>query len=87
MALVGRTAKLFRRGRSSAVQLPAEFRFEGTEVIRRDPKTGDVILSRRPESWTDFFELADRTHVPDDFLADRTDGAQRFNLAKASTAR
>jgi antitoxin VapB len=34
-----------------AVRLPAEYRFEGTEVfIRRDPRTGDVILSRRPES-------------------------------------
>jgi antitoxin VapB len=25
-------AKLFRNGRSQAVRLPAEFRFEGTEV-------------------------------------------------------
>jgi antitoxin VapB len=30
------TAKLFRNGRSQAVRLPQEFRFEGTEVrIRR----------------------------------------------------
>ena len=44
-----RTAKLFRNGRSQAVRLPAEFRFEGTEVyVRRDPKTGDVVLSRKP---------------------------------------
>jgi len=69
-----RKAKLFRNGRSLAVRLPAEFRFEGTEVfIRRDPATGDVILSRRPESWTDFFELADRSGVPEDFLSDRGD--------------
>ena len=69
-----RTAKLFRNGRSMAVRLPAEFRFEGTEVfIRRDSQTGDVILSRRPESWTSFFELADRADVPDDFLSDRGD--------------
>jgi antitoxin VapB len=53
-----RTAKLFRNGRSMAVRLPMEFRFEGTEVfIRRDSSTGDVILSRRPESWTSFFAL------------------------------
>jgi antitoxin VapB len=77
-----RTAKLFRNGRSLAVRLPVEFRFEGTEVfIRRDPTTGDVILSRRPESWTSFFELADQAGVPDDFLSDRGDGKpQERNL-------
>jgi antitoxin VapB len=69
-----RRAKLFPNGRSQAVRLPAEFRFEGSEVyIRRDPTTGDVILSRRPESWQDFFELMKTVDVPDDFLADRKD--------------
>ena len=69
-----RTAKLFRNGRSQAVRLPAEYRFEGVEVyVRRDPKTGDVILSRRPESWKDFFELMKTVEVPEDFLADRQD--------------
>jgi antitoxin VapB len=69
-----RTAKLFRNGRSQALRLPAEYRFEGSEVyIRRDPRTGDVILSRRPESWQEFFDLAERIGVPDDFLSDRGD--------------
>jgi len=69
-----KTAKLFRNGRSQAVRLPVEYRFEGTEVyVRRDPATGDVILSRRPESWKDFFELMDTVDVPEDFLADRKD--------------
>ena len=68
------TAKLFRNGRSQAVRLPAEFRFEGSEVfVRRDPATGDVILSRRPESWQDFFELMKSVEVPKDFMADRKD--------------
>jgi antitoxin VapB len=67
-----RTAKLFRNGRSQAVRLPAEFRFEGTEVfVRQDPKTGDVILSRRPDSWESFFELAKEAQVPEDFLGSR----------------
>jgi len=76
------TAKLFRNGRSQAVRLPAEYRFEGAEVyVRRDPVTGDVILSRRPESWEDFFELMKRIEVPDDFLADRKDTPpQKRNL-------
>lgn len=69
-----RTAKLFRNGRSLAVRLPADCRFEGTEVfIRRDSSTGDVIISRRPESWKSFFSLADEAGVPKDFMADRAD--------------
>lgn len=73
---MARTAKLFRNGRSQALRLPAEYRFEGSEVyIRRDFETGDVILSRRPESWQDFFDLADRIGVPDEFLRDRVDAA------------
>lgn len=68
------TAKLFRNGRSQAVRLPAEYRFDGSEVyVRRDPHTGDVILSRRPESWGEFFELLKTLEIPDDFLADRDD--------------
>jgi len=68
------TAKLFRNGRSQAVRLPAEFRFCGSEVyVRRDPSTGDVILSRRPESWQDFFDLVDNLDIPRDFLTNRSD--------------
>jgi antitoxin VapB len=69
-----RTAKLFKNGRSQAVRLPSDFRFDGEEVfIRKDLVTGDVILSRRPESWQSFFDLADQIGVPDDFMADRGD--------------
>lgn len=68
------TAKLFRNGRSQAVRLPAEFRFPGSEVyIRRDPATGDVILSRRPDTWQDFFDLTAEMEIPNDFLAHRRD--------------
>lgn len=69
-----RTAKLFLNGRSQAVRLPADLRFEGSEVfIRQDQSTGDVILSRRPESWDSFFKLRAETNVPDEFMADRRD--------------
>ncbi len=69
---MAQTAKLFRNGRSQAVRLPAEYRFEGSQVyVRRDPRTGDVILSRRPESWQDFFELLKTIDIPSDFLSDR----------------
>jgi antitoxin VapB len=72
--IMSQTAKLFRNGRSQAVRLPADFRFPGSEVyVRRDPATGDVILSRRPDSWQDFFALADRLDIPEDFLSKRGD--------------
>jgi antitoxin VapB len=67
--IMTRTAKLFRNGRSQAVRLPAEFRFEGTEVyVRHDPKSGDVILSRRPNSWKDYFDSIKDIEFPKDFL-------------------
>jgi antitoxin VapB len=69
-----RTAKLFPNGRSQAVRLPAEYRFAGSEVfVRRDPNNGDVILSRRPDSWQGFFDLVDSLDLPDDFLSSRVD--------------
>ena len=77
-----RKAKLFQNGRSQAVRLPAEFRFEGKEIfIRQDPGTGDVVLSRRPDSWESFFDLADKVGVPEDFMAERGDAPpQKRNL-------
>jgi antitoxin VapB len=67
-------AKIFQNGRSQAVRLPASYRFDCKEVyISRDPASGNVILSRKPESWDDFFAFVD-THakdMPPDFLADR----------------
>ena len=62
-------AKLFKNGRSQAVRLPKEFRFEGCEVaIRRDPSTGEVILTPAPAeptmSFDEWFALYDA--LPDD---------------------
>lgn len=73
-----RTAELFTTGRSPAVRLPVEFRFAGREVyIRRDPETGDVILSERPGSWDGLFALYEDGGVPEDFMGaeDRTQPA------------
>lgn len=65
-------AKLFTNGRSQAVRLPAAYRFEETEVyIRKDPETGDVILSRRPADWDDFFAALKDAGVPADFLDEK----------------
>jgi antitoxin VapB len=65
-----KTAKLFTTGRSQAVRLPKEFRFEGSEVFIR--KEGDeVILSEKPVSWEDFFTSCERP--TDDFMTERVD--------------
>ena len=62
------TAKHFRNGRNQAVRLPPGYRFKGNEVnIRRDPITGDVILSQKVGFWQEFFELTKGLDVPDDF--------------------
>lgn len=72
-----RTAKLFKTGRSQAVRLPKEFRFEGTEVeIKRDPVTGGVLLMPVHETpitdWDSFFseidEMRESGDIPADFL-------------------
>ena len=68
---MGQTAKLFRNGKSQAVRLPLSYRFEGNEVcIRRDALTGDVILSRKPESLQQFFAFARslQAEIPVGFL-------------------
>jgi len=72
MAAMRKIAKLFKNGRSQAVRLPSDFRFTSREVfIRKDPETGDVILSRKPGSWDDLFAVADTVEIPADFLASR----------------
>jgi antitoxin VapB len=71
---MGHTAKIFMNGKSQAVRLPKEFRFKGKEVdIRRDPKTGDVVLSEVDKGWGDFFEQMKKFNVPKDFMDDRVD--------------
>ena len=63
------TAKIFKTGRSQAVRLPAEFRFDTKEVfIWKDKKTGNVVLSRRP-TWKEIFAMLDSADIPADFLS------------------
>ena len=80
---MSQTAKLFKNGRSQAVRLPASFRFDSEEVyIRRDPTTGDVILSAKPRSFDRFFAALAEGKAPDDFLdsPEREQGAQERDL-------
>ena len=68
------TAKLFMNGKSQAVRLPLDFRFEGEEVFIRRDYNGDVILSTKQLSWDEFFALADSVNIPEDFMANRDNG-------------
>lgn len=71
-------AKRFTNGRSQAVRLPAAYRFDTKEVfIRRDTETGDVILSRKPATWNDFFAAVESANVPADFLLRRSISRER----------
>jgi antitoxin VapB len=61
------TAKLFQNGKSQAVRLPEEFRFEGNQVYIR--KIGRaVVLWPCDDPWSLFFDALDM--FSDDFMAD-----------------
>ncbi len=53
-------AKLFANGRSQAVRLPKEFRFEGNEVLIE--KQGDAVVLRpvkKKTNWAEVFAALD----------------------------
>lgn len=62
------TAKLFINGRSQAVRLPKEFRFEGTEVLVTRLGSA-VVLLPKDHGWDVLFEALDG--FTDDFMAGR----------------
>jgi antitoxin VapB len=77
------TAKIFSTGRSQAVQLPPEFRFEEPEVfIRKDPATGDTVLSRKPGDWQGLLDAV-ALNTQDDFVIERRQVQCRPELVEA----
>ena len=66
-----KTAKLFMNGRSQAVRLPKEFRFDDDEevLIKR---MGDAIMLVPKSKWKDIFINAIKT-FPADVTFDRKD--------------
>ena len=61
------TAKLFENGRSQAVRLPKEYRFNGDEVAIN--KVGDiVILMPKENKWSAFLNSLEP--FSDDFMSD-----------------
>jgi antitoxin VapB len=58
------TAKLFQNGRSQAVRLPKEFRFEGSEIgVGRVGNA--VLLYPLNDPWAVFFEGAEELSLAD----------------------
>ena len=70
-----KTAKLFMNGRSQAVRLPKEFRFEGDQVFIK--KMGNaVILLPQQYSWDTLFDSL--AQFSDDFMETRDQPEQQF---------
>ncbi|MDP6042275.1 MAG: type II toxin-antitoxin system VapB family antitoxin [Candidatus Latescibacteria bacterium] len=70
-----KTAKLFANGRSQAVRLPREFRFEGSEVyIKRLGKM--VVLLPQDDPWAPLVESLDM--FSDDFMKERNQPSEQM---------
>ena len=70
-------ARVFMSGRSQHVTIPKEFRFKSSVVsIRRDPESGNVIISE-VASVDDVFAALDAARVPEDFLLTKADRNHR----------
>lgn len=66
--------KVFMNGRSQAVRIPAEYRFRSSEVsIRRDPASGDIILSEGPGTWAEVLAAMDAAGAADGLVLERDD--------------
>ena len=39
-----------------------------SDYVRRDPRTGDVILSRKPADWKAIFAALDGAQIPAEFM-------------------
>ena len=63
-----KTAKIFMNGRSQAVRLPKDFRFDCDEVFVYKQGEG-VLLSPKKNSWDDFFDQP--SAFGEDFLNNR----------------
>lgn len=80
------TAKLFMHGRSQAVRLPKEFRFEGTEV--RVSRVGDKVILEPMEQppfdvdalWATLDAMGARDFLPDGLPDDPPVEPEHFDM-------
>ena len=64
------TAKIFMNGRSQAIRLPKEYRFD-TDEVYISKQGNQLIISAKEPSWDEFFNT--KSSFNDDFLKDRAD--------------
>ncbi len=69
------TAKIFENGRSQAVRLPMQFRFDADEVVIQ--KLGDAVLLVPKESLWQTFEEGLEGFTDDIFKDGRNQGNQQ----------
>lgn len=69
------TAKIFENGRSQAVRLPMQFRFDADEVVIQ--KLGDAVLLVPKESLWQTFEEGLEGFTDDIFKDGRNQGSQQ----------
>lgn len=69
------TAKIFENGRSQAVRLPMQFRFDADEVVIQ--KLGDAVLLVPKESLWQTFEEGLESFTDDIFKDGRNQGNQQ----------
>ena len=62
------TAKVFMSGRSQAVRIPKEFRFDGDEVTIRRSGASLVLTPAQKRTWDVFF----KSYTCPDFELDRS---------------
>jgi antitoxin VapB len=68
------TAKLFQNGKSQAVRLPKEYRFQGTKVYIK--RLGNaVVLIPEQDSWDSLIKSL--SMFSDDYMADRNQPMQQ----------
>ncbi|SJM90740.1 type II toxin-antitoxin system VapB family antitoxin [Crenothrix polyspora] len=65
-----KTAKIFMNGRSQALRLPKEFRFD-TDEVYITTQGENLLISPKKPNWDDFFNT--QPVFSEDFLADRQD--------------
>ena len=70
-----RTAKLFMNGKSQAVRLPKEFRFNDMGEVYIRKQGDELILSPKKANWDDFFNSLDE--FSNDFMNERNQPKQQ----------
>ena len=63
-------AKIFMNGRSQAVRLPKEYRFD-TDEVYITKQGNNIIISAKEPTWDEFFDA--KSAFDDDFLQERLD--------------